>query len=150
MTDLRSGHGGTESLGGELLWIEQPVALSGRVELAVSKLNQISQQFRITSSAAESGVCQQLRYTIFATHMERLSELASIYPNVKVCHFQVNVRDNRMDFKLVFLGYQTMLLKKLGTLQVKLWRRSLGGWNSTMCSIFQFERSIVLHNDCCA
>ncbi|KAH9301213.1 hypothetical protein KI387_012796, partial [Taxus chinensis] len=38
-------------------------------------------------------------YTIFATHMERLPELASIYPNVKVCHFQVDVKENRMDFK---------------------------------------------------
>eukprot|EP00249_Psilotum_nudum_P036176 c6496_g1_i2 orf=466-1101(-) len=38
-------------------------------------------------------------YTIFATHMQRLVELASIYPNVKVCHFQVAITNNRLDFK---------------------------------------------------
>nr|GMD57129.1 DNA mismatch repair protein MSH4 [Ipomoea batatas] len=39
------------------------------------------------------------RYTIFATHMENLSELAIIYPNVKILHFYVEVKNNRMDFK---------------------------------------------------
>ncbi|KAK1286211.1 DNA mismatch repair protein MSH4 [Acorus calamus] len=39
------------------------------------------------------------RYTIFATHMERLSELASMYPNVKILHFHVEVKNNRLDFK---------------------------------------------------
>ncbi|KAJ4712721.1 DNA mismatch repair protein MSH4 [Melia azedarach] len=38
-------------------------------------------------------------YTIFATHMENLSELASIYPNVKILHFYVDIRNNRLDFK---------------------------------------------------
>ncbi|XP_031098489.1 DNA mismatch repair protein MSH4 [Ipomoea triloba] len=38
-------------------------------------------------------------YTIFATHMENLSELAIIYPNVKILHFYVEVKNNRMDFK---------------------------------------------------
>ncbi|XP_058085647.1 DNA mismatch repair protein MSH4 isoform X5 [Magnolia sinica] len=38
-------------------------------------------------------------YTIFATHMENLSELASIYPNVKILHFEVDVKNNRLDFK---------------------------------------------------
>ncbi|XP_068635149.1 DNA mismatch repair protein MSH4 [Aristolochia californica] len=38
-------------------------------------------------------------YTIFATHMENLSELASIYPNVKILHFQVDVKNNRLNFK---------------------------------------------------
>ncbi|KAI6707368.1 hypothetical protein NL676_010330 [Syzygium grande] len=38
-------------------------------------------------------------YTIFATHMENLSELATIYPNVKVLHFHVDININRLDFK---------------------------------------------------
>ncbi|KAJ4954814.1 hypothetical protein NE237_011597 [Protea cynaroides] len=38
-------------------------------------------------------------YTIFATHMENLSELATIYPNVKILHFDVDVKNNRLDFK---------------------------------------------------
>lgn len=38
-------------------------------------------------------------YTIFASHMENLSELATIYPNVKILHFYVVIRNNRLDFK---------------------------------------------------
>nr|XP_043610732.1 DNA mismatch repair protein MSH4 [Erigeron canadensis] len=38
-------------------------------------------------------------YTIFATHMETLSELATVYPNVKILHFNVEVKNNRLDFK---------------------------------------------------
>ncbi|GAV72825.1 MutS_V domain-containing protein/MutS_IV domain-containing protein/MutS_III domain-containing protein, partial [Cephalotus follicularis] len=38
-------------------------------------------------------------YTIFATHMENLSELATIYPNVKILHFDVDIRNNHLDFK---------------------------------------------------
>ncbi|KAE8661832.1 DNA mismatch repair protein MSH4 [Hibiscus syriacus] len=38
-------------------------------------------------------------YTIFATHMDNLSELAAIYPNVKILHFYVDIRNNRLDFK---------------------------------------------------
>ncbi|XP_059456672.1 DNA mismatch repair protein MSH4 [Corylus avellana] len=38
-------------------------------------------------------------YIIFATHMENLSELAPIYPNVKILHFHVDIRNNRLDFK---------------------------------------------------
>eukprot|EP00257_Ricinus_communis_P027746 XP_025015160.1 DNA mismatch repair protein MSH4 [Ricinus communis] len=38
-------------------------------------------------------------YTIFATHMENLSELATIYPNVKLLHLDVTVKNNRLDFK---------------------------------------------------
>ncbi|KAG8100061.1 hypothetical protein GUJ93_ZPchr0013g35960 [Zizania palustris] len=38
-------------------------------------------------------------YTVFATHMEGLSELATIYPNVKILHFEVDLRNDRLDFK---------------------------------------------------
>uniref|UniRef100_A0A0E0LKR5 DNA mismatch repair proteins mutS family domain-containing protein n=1 Tax=Oryza punctata TaxID=4537 RepID=A0A0E0LKR5_ORYPU len=38
-------------------------------------------------------------YTVFATHMESLSELATIYPNVKILHFEVDLRNDRLDFK---------------------------------------------------
>uniref|UniRef100_A0A7C9ADF2 DNA mismatch repair proteins mutS family domain-containing protein n=2 Tax=Opuntia streptacantha TaxID=393608 RepID=A0A7C9ADF2_OPUST len=38
-------------------------------------------------------------YTIFATHMENLSELATLYPNVKTLHFHVDIRNDRLDFK---------------------------------------------------
>ncbi|KMZ57700.1 DNA mismatch repair protein mutS [Zostera marina] len=38
-------------------------------------------------------------YTIFSTHMEGLSELATIYPNVKIFHFEVEINKDRLDFK---------------------------------------------------
>uniref|UniRef100_A0A453B4H7 DNA mismatch repair proteins mutS family domain-containing protein n=1 Tax=Aegilops tauschii subsp. strangulata TaxID=200361 RepID=A0A453B4H7_AEGTS len=38
-------------------------------------------------------------YTVFATHMEGLSELATMYPNVKVLHFEVDLRNGLLDFK---------------------------------------------------
>ncbi|XP_048500899.1 DNA mismatch repair protein MSH4 isoform X3 [Beta vulgaris subsp. vulgaris] len=38
-------------------------------------------------------------YTIFATHMENLADLSTLYPNVKVLHFHVDIRNNRLDFK---------------------------------------------------
>ncbi|PKI41550.1 hypothetical protein CRG98_038061 [Punica granatum] len=38
-------------------------------------------------------------YTIFATHIETMAELATIYPNVKISHFDVDVKNNRLDFK---------------------------------------------------
>lgn len=37
--------------------------------------------------------------------MENLSELAIIYPNVKLLHFHVDIRNNRLDFKV---EYQTL------------------------------------------
>uniref|UniRef100_A0A1D1XQK3 MutS 4 n=2 Tax=Anthurium amnicola TaxID=1678845 RepID=A0A1D1XQK3_9ARAE len=38
-------------------------------------------------------------YTIFVTHMEGLSKLATFYPNVKILHFEVEIKNNRLDFK---------------------------------------------------
>ncbi|KAG6477285.1 hypothetical protein ZIOFF_066538 [Zingiber officinale] len=38
-------------------------------------------------------------YTVFATHMEGISEMATIYPNVKILHFDVELKNNRLDFK---------------------------------------------------
>ncbi|XP_074576202.1 DNA mismatch repair protein MSH4-like [Curcuma longa] len=38
-------------------------------------------------------------YTVFATHMEGISEMATIYPNVKTLHFDVELKNNRLDFK---------------------------------------------------
>ncbi|XP_057449791.1 DNA mismatch repair protein MSH4 isoform X1 [Lotus japonicus] len=38
-------------------------------------------------------------YTIFATHMENMAELATIYPNVKILHFHVDLKNNHLDFK---------------------------------------------------
>lgn len=43
------------------------------------------------------------RYTIFASHMENISELATIYPNVKILHFHVDLKNNHLDFKVLFL-----------------------------------------------
>eukprot|EP00897_Mesotaenium_endlicherianum_P005294 jgi/Mesen1/4793/ME000243S03968 len=40
-------------------------------------------------------------HVIFATHVQRLAELSSIYPNVKVCYFSVGVERKRLDFKYV-------------------------------------------------
>ncbi|EPS66790.1 hypothetical protein M569_07983, partial [Genlisea aurea] len=39
--------------------------------------------------------------TIFATHMESLSELAIFYPNVKIVHFDVEIKNKGMDFKFL-------------------------------------------------
>lgn len=50
------------------------------------------------------------RYTIFATHMENLSELATIYPNVKLLHLDVAIKNNRLDFKVVYLIYYGLSL----------------------------------------
>ncbi|XP_027193469.1 DNA mismatch repair protein MSH4 isoform X2 [Cicer arietinum] len=38
-------------------------------------------------------------YTIFATHMENISELATMYPNVKILHFHVDLKNNHLEFK---------------------------------------------------
>ncbi|CAI7861271.1 unnamed protein product, partial [Closterium sp. NIES-53] len=38
-------------------------------------------------------------YIIFATHMKQLGELASIYPNCKVCYFSVGVSNERLAYK---------------------------------------------------
>ncbi|CAI0413182.1 unnamed protein product [Linum tenue] len=62
---------------------------------------------RATSSADGFSIawscCEKLlsikAYTIFATHMENLSELATLYPNVRILHFDVDVLNNRLDFK---------------------------------------------------
>ncbi|KAJ7520528.1 hypothetical protein O6H91_19G009400 [Diphasiastrum complanatum] len=40
-------------------------------------------------------------YVIFATHMQRLVELSSIYPNVKICQFSAGITNNRLDFKVL-------------------------------------------------
>ncbi|KZV50718.1 hypothetical protein F511_19630 [Dorcoceras hygrometricum] len=65
---------------------------------------------RATSSsdgfAIAWSICEHLlalkAYTIFATHMENLSELATMYPNVKIVHLNVDIKNNRMDFKASF------------------------------------------------
>lgn len=36
--------------------------------------------------------------------MENLSELATIYANVKILHFHVDVKNNRLDFKVVHVA----------------------------------------------
>ncbi|EFJ30915.1 hypothetical protein SELMODRAFT_88599 [Selaginella moellendorffii] len=38
-------------------------------------------------------------YVIFATHMQKLGELSTIYPNVKVSFFAVNINNNRLNFE---------------------------------------------------
>ena len=53
------------------------------------------------------------RYIIFATHMENLSELAPIYPNVKILHFHVDIRNNRLDFKVGYLFYFLFILDEI-------------------------------------
>jgi len=37
--------------------------------------------------------------------MENISELATIYPNVKILHFHVDLKNNHLDFKVVFLYF---------------------------------------------
>ena len=51
-----------------------------------------------------------IRYTIIATHMQRLGELAIMYPNVKACYFSVAVTQNRLDFKVVTMPH--IVIKK--------------------------------------
>lgn len=50
------------------------------------------------------------RYTIFATHMENLSELVTVYPNVKILHFDVDIKNNRLDFKVGFFRFDSKIL----------------------------------------
>ncbi|CAM6026782.1 unnamed protein product [Sphagnum balticum] len=38
-------------------------------------------------------------YVIFATHVQKLTELSTMYPNVTTCHFAVDISRNRLDFK---------------------------------------------------
>ncbi|WOL03537.1 DNA mismatch repair protein MSH4 isoform X1 [Canna indica] len=57
-----------------------------------------SDGFAIAWSCCEH-LLSRKAYTIFATHMEGLSEMATIYPNVKILHFEVDLRNNRLDFK---------------------------------------------------
>lgn len=40
------------------------------------------------------------RYVLFATHFKRMGELASIYPNVKVCYFSVEVQNERLKYEV--------------------------------------------------
>ncbi|XP_024357245.1 DNA mismatch repair protein MSH4 isoform X2 [Physcomitrium patens] len=40
-------------------------------------------------------------YVLFATHMQRLTELSSVYPNVRVCYFDASILNNRLDFKFL-------------------------------------------------
>jgi len=42
--------------------------------------------------------------------MENLSELATIYPNVKILHFHVDIRNNRLDFKVEISGFLSFIL----------------------------------------
>ncbi|CAB78741.1 hypothetical protein [Arabidopsis thaliana] len=75
-------------------------------------LESIHNDFVFMLSLPQNKPCP--RYTVFATHMDSLAELATIYPNVKVLHFYVDIRDNRLDFKVlsVFLSYE---FETLGT-----------------------------------
>ncbi|XP_027359804.1 DNA mismatch repair protein MSH4 [Abrus precatorius] len=57
-----------------------------------------SDGFAIAWSCCEHLLSLQA-YTIFATHMENISELATIYPNVKILHFHVDLKNNHLDFK---------------------------------------------------
>lgn len=63
-------------------------------------------------------------YTIFATHMEKLSQVASIYPNVKILHFNVEVKNNRLDFKVnlmyVCMYYQQQQ-QQINMLLIMIW-----------------------------
>lgn len=45
--------------------------------------------------------------------MENLSELAAMYPNVKILHFHVDVKNNRMDFKVSMVEWLNHLLFEL-------------------------------------
>ncbi|XP_047340706.1 DNA mismatch repair protein MSH4 [Impatiens glandulifera] len=57
-----------------------------------------SDGFSIAWSCCEH-LLQLKAYTLFATHVENLSELATIYPNVKILHFHVDIKSSRLDFK---------------------------------------------------
>ncbi|CAN1259002.1 DNA mismatch repair protein MSH4 [Linum perenne] len=64
------------------------------------KLNTIAlDQSSFSGDRPFRSLLKLFRYTIFATHMENLAELAVIYPNVKILHFDVDIRNNRLDFK---------------------------------------------------
>ena len=47
--------------------------------------------------------------------MQRLIELPSIYPNVKVCHFHVDITNNRLDFKVKWAQGENGTRVKVGS-----------------------------------
>ncbi|CAJ1928563.1 unnamed protein product [Sphenostylis stenocarpa] len=55
-------------------------------------------------------------YTIFATHMENISELVTLYPNVKILHFHVDLKNNHLDFKVFQLKEGTTRIPHYGLL----------------------------------
>ncbi|KAF9615531.1 hypothetical protein IFM89_024158 [Coptis chinensis] len=73
-------------------------------------------------------------YTIFATHMENLSELATVYPNVKILHFDVDVKNNRLDFKF-HLNDGPKYIPHYGLL--------LAGVAGLPCSVIESAKSIT-------
>eukprot|EP00850_Spirogloea_muscicola_P010194 SM000059S18671 [mRNA] locus=s59:346470:352381:+ [translate_table: standard] len=54
-------------------------------------------------------------YTILTTHMQRMAEMSSIYPNVKVCYFSVDIVDGRLEYKAsqVDTSLQWQIISKL-------------------------------------
>ncbi|XP_058190182.1 DNA mismatch repair protein MSH4 isoform X4 [Rhododendron vialii] len=73
-------------------------------------------------------------YTIFATHMENLSELATIYPNAKILHFHVDVKSNRLDFKFQLMD---------GPRRVPHYGLLLAGVAGLLSSVVETARSIT-------
>ncbi|XP_065857824.1 DNA mismatch repair protein MSH4 isoform X2 [Euphorbia lathyris] len=82
----------------ETAFIMQNVSESLIIMDELGRATSSSDGFAIAWSCCEH-LASLKAYTIFATHMENLSELATIYPNVKLLHLDVAVINNRLDFK---------------------------------------------------
>ncbi|XP_038907063.1 DNA mismatch repair protein MSH4 isoform X2 [Benincasa hispida] len=82
----------------ETAFVMQNVSQSLVVVDELGRATSSSDGFAIAWSCCEH-LLSLKAYTIFVTHMEGLSELATVYPNVKVLHFHVDIRNNRLDFK---------------------------------------------------
>ncbi|XP_040365989.1 DNA mismatch repair protein MSH4 isoform X2 [Rosa chinensis] len=83
----------------ETAFIMQNVSLRSLVVMdELGRATSSSDGFAIAWSCCEH-LLSLKAYTIFATHMENLSELVTVYPNVKILHFNVDIKNNRLDFK---------------------------------------------------
>ncbi|XP_054823415.1 DNA mismatch repair protein MSH4 isoform X2 [Prosopis cineraria] len=82
----------------ETAFIMQNVLQSLIVMDELGRATSSSDGFAIAWSCCEH-LLSLKAYTIFATHMENLSELATVYPNVKILHFHVDLKNSHIDFK---------------------------------------------------
>lgn len=71
--------------------------------------------------------------------MENLSELATIYPNVKILHFHVDIRNNRLDFKVEISGFLFFYSSFFTLLFLFFFSFSPPDWQSDLLTQFELK-----------